>query len=158
MRKPEAGNRRPEKVDASAGGNGDGRKMEVWGFGPTGKRPAANSRQGMGEWTRPATAVRRPSSESKLVVVDYVEGRGFLVLGNATFEEVLFLLDIHHFGEPRQRVLNAGGERGQADAFEAPVGDVVNVLGEVLGAEADGIHGQAVADELLLERDGLGHQ
>ena len=49
-------------------------------------------------------------------------------------------------------------ERGEADAFEATVGDVIDVSQEFLEAQTDGIHGQAVADKFLFERDGLGHQ
>ena len=48
-----------------------------------------------------------------------MKGRGFLILGDATLEEVLLLLDVHHFGEPREGIFNPGGKRGETDAFKA---------------------------------------
>ena len=51
-------------------------------------------------------------SASEIVVGGDVEGGGLLVLGDATLEEVLFLLDVHHLSQPRERVFYAGGERG----------------------------------------------
>ncbi len=94
----------------------------------------------------------------ELVVVDLTEGGCLLVFGDAAFEEVLLLLDVHHLSEPWEGVFHAGLERLQADVFEAAVCDVINVLAELIGAETDGIHRQAVADEVLLERDGFAHE
>ena len=67
-----------------------------------------------------------------------VEGGSLLVLGDATLEEVLLLLDVHHLGQPGQRILHAGGERGEAAAFQAAIGDVVDVGEELIDGEADG--------------------
>ena len=50
----------------------------------------------------------------KVVVAFDFEGRGFLVLGDAAFEEVLLLLDVHHLGEPREGVLHIADERFEA--------------------------------------------
>jgi hypothetical protein len=44
-----------------------------------------------------------------------------------TLEEVLLLLDVHHLGEPRERVAHAGRQRSKPAAFEATVRDVVDV-------------------------------
>ena len=56
-----------------------------------------------------------------------MKGGGFLILGDATFEEVLFLLDVHHLGEPRQRIFDPGVERGETNAFETPISNKINV-------------------------------
>ena len=70
----------------------------------------------------------------------------------------MLLLDVHHLGEPRQRVLDAGGERGETDALEATVGDIVDIGHELIDRETDGVHGQAVADKFFFELDRLGHE
>jgi hypothetical protein len=48
----------------------------------------------------------------QIIVVDLTEGGGFLVFGDATFEEVLFFFDVHHFGKPGEGVAAAFVERG----------------------------------------------
>src|SRR5471030_2607529 len=88
------------------------------------KQWGVNGRDDYGDGGRDETTGERGL---ELVVVGDVEGRGFLIFGDATLEEVLLLLDVHHLGEPRQRVLDAGGERGETAAFEAAVGDVVDI-------------------------------
>ena len=72
----------------------------------------------------------------ELVVVDGFEGAGLLVFGDAALEEILFLLDIHHFGQPRERILDTRMERCEADTFEAAVGNIINVGGEFVGAQS----------------------
>ncbi len=80
-----------------------------------------------------------------------------MILGDAAFEEVLLLLDVHHLGEPREGIFHAGVERGEAHTLEAAVGDVVDVGDEFLDREADGVDREAVADEVLFQGDTLGH-
>ncbi len=98
------------------------------------------------------------SRKSEFVVAVGIQGGRFLVLGDAPFEEVLLLLDVHHLGEPRKWVLDAAVQRSQAAAFEATVRDEINVGDKFGFAQADGIDRQAVADELLLERHGFRHR
>ena len=94
----------------------------------------------------------------QLVVADGFEGGGFLVFCDATFEEVLLLLDVHHLGEPREGVLDAGVEGFEFAVDQAAVADVVDVLLKFLRAETDGVDRKAVADEFLFEVDGSSHQ
>ena len=44
-----------------------------------------------------------------------------MIFGDAALEEVLLLLDVHHLGEPGQRVFDPAGQRSEADAFKATV-------------------------------------
>ena len=80
-----------------------------------------------------------------------------MVFGDAAFEEVLFFFDVHHFGEPGEGVGDVAVERGEAAVDEAAVGDVVYVVFELGGVEADGSDGEAVADEFFLEADAFSH-
>src|SRR5690606_28350734 len=64
---------------------------------------------------------------SQLVVIDGAESRRLLVFGDAAFEEVGLLLDIHHFSQPREGIRHAFVERSEAAGNEAAVGDVVDV-------------------------------
>ncbi len=89
-------------------------------LGERDETPRRNSRKP----TRPSSKM---DEESEFVVGGDVQGGGFLVFSHPTLEEVLFLLDVHHLGEPGQRVLNAAGEGCEATAFEAAVCDVIDV-------------------------------
>lgn len=77
----------------------------------------------------------------KFVIVDRSESGGLLIFSDTAFEEVLFLLDIHHLGEPWERVFDTWIERFEAHAFEAAICDVVNILAELVGAETDRVDG-----------------
>ena len=46
-----------------------------------------------------------PQPRSEFVIVNGGEGGGFLVFGDAAFEEVGFLFDVHHFGQPGEGVV-----------------------------------------------------
>ena len=50
----------------------------------------------------------------KFVVVDRSESGGLLIFSDTAFEEVLFLLDIHHLGEPWERIFDTWIERFEA--------------------------------------------
>ena len=78
-----------------------------------------------------------------------VERGSFLVFGDAAFKEILLFFDIHEFSKPGKRILCTGLNRGKADAFEAAVGDVIDVGGEVFVAEAYGVEGKAVFDRFF---------
>jgi len=74
----------------------------------------------------------------ELVVVDAIESGSLLILGDFSFEEVLLLLEIDGFREPRERILDvAAGKRIQLAVDETAIGDVVNVLAEFVCTEAD---------------------
>ena len=88
---------------------------------------------------------------------DLQSGR-FLVFRDAAFEEVLLLLDVHHLRQPRQGVLHARAQGGEADAFQASIRDVIDLEKELVHREADRVHRQAVADEILLELHRLRHR
>ena len=49
---------------------------------------------------------REARSDSEFVVVRDVQRGGLLVFGDAALEEVLFLLDVHHLGQPGQRIFH----------------------------------------------------
>ena len=50
----------------------------------------------------------------KFVVVDRSESGGLLIFSDTAFEEVLFLLDVHHLGEPWEWVFDTWIERFEA--------------------------------------------
>ena len=80
-----------------------------------------------------------------------------MILGDATFEEVLFFFDVHHFCEPWEWVGDGFVERGEAAGGEAAVGDEVDVGFEIGGVEAEAGDWEAIADEGFFEADALGH-
>ena len=80
-----------------------------------------------------------------------------MVIGDFAFEEVLLFADVHHLGEPGERIGDTGVDGRQTATGEAAVGDEVDVGLELFGAEADGIDGEAVADEFFFEGDGFAH-
>src|SRR6267154_1114053 len=94
----------------------------------------------------------------EFVVGGEVKRRSFLVFSDATLEEVLFLLDVHHFSEPGQWVLDAAGEGSETAALEATVRDKVDVGEELFNRKADGVNGQAVANEFLFQGDRFAHE
>ncbi len=98
-----------------------------------------------------------PATFSKFVVVDCAKRRCFLVFGDAAFEEVGFLFDVHHFGEPWEWVADGFVERSEAAGGEAAVGDVVDVGFEIDGVESKATDREAVADELFFESDAFTH-
>lgn len=75
---------------------------------------------------------------SELVVINMAEGGGLLIFGHAPFEKVLFFFDVHHFGEPGERVADGAVEGFESDSIEATVADVINVVKEFFGGESDG--------------------
>ena len=93
-----------------------------------------------------------------VVVVTRFEGGGLLVFGHLTFEEVLLLLEVDGFGKPREGVLDiATGEGLEAAVHKAAIGDVVDVLLELINTQTDRGDGEAVADERFLKADAFGH-
>ena len=80
-----------------------------------------------------------------------------MVFGDSALEEVLFLLDVHHFGEPWEWVGDGFVERIQAAGDEAAVGDVVDVGFEIGGVEAEAGDWEAIADEGFFQADAFGH-
>ncbi len=93
----------------------------------------------------------------KVVVAIEIERGRLLIFGNASFEEVLLLLNVHHFRQPRQRILDIANQRFEADSFESSVRNVVDVLEEIFFAQADGVHGQAIANEIFFQGDRFRH-
>ena len=79
----------------------------------------------------------------KFVVVRFLDGAGTAVVSDAALEEVRFLAQVHHLGEPGQGIRDRAVERGEAHALEAAVADVVDVGKEFLLREADGGDGRA---------------
>ena len=69
-----------------------------------------------------------PPGDLQIIVIDVAECGGFLVFGDAAFKEILLLLDVDHFGKPREGVFGITYEWIEAAGHEAAVGDVVDIL------------------------------
>jgi hypothetical protein len=78
-----------------------------------------------------------------------------LVFGDAGLEEVLLLREVHGLAHPAEGIL-ALVLAGETDALEAAVGDVLDIVAEQAGVEAENAGGQAVLGVGDLQLDGLG--
>ena len=76
-------------------------------------------------------------ADLQFVVVDGSKRRCFLVFGDFAFEEVLFLAEVHHFGKPREWILDARIERVEPDSFKTAIGDEVDVGAEFICIESN---------------------
>ena len=93
----------------------------------------------------------------QIVVGAVGESRGFLIIRDLAFEEILLFTDVHHFRQPRQRIGDAWIENWQSATGKAAVGDVVGVLLEFFGAQSYRVDGQAVTDEFFFQSDTFAH-
>ena len=95
--------------------------------------------------------------ELQIIIVDLPEGGGFLIFGDAAFEEVLLLFDVHHLREPWEGIGDTFVEGREAAGNQTAVGDEVDVFLEVGRVQTDRSDRKTVADEFLLKPDALGH-
>ncbi len=85
------------------------------------------------------------------------EGGSLLILGDFLLEKVGLLFDVHRLGEPGKGIPDSGMQGVESDTFEPTISDEVDVLAEIGRVEPNGADGEAVIDELLLQRDSLLH-